>query len=1250
MANVQVQIGLDHPVRGDARLRIQVSRIYYGRSGNPVSGMRPGRLIGIISPSGQSIGTITLPENVNVDSTPRELVTVNALEIIGDDVYYMAFLAFGFRRLVKYNLTTSSIVNSIPSSLPHRGLGSHNGNLYSYNNNTISIYDTDLSLTSTISLTSSPIIVGRSISGISIINNQIWLLANNNGTIFIFDLNGAYDRTISTLVVSSPDIDHKGMTSIGDDIFIGGRIDGSANSYVKVIDTNGNRQSSKEFTINNAWIESLASEVIPSEADINVQIGRDHPIRGAVTLEIIHRVDRRVMVGRDHPVRGFAEIYTGFPSEFTREFTTEFRVDTVVDIQVQVGLDHPIRGAVTLDVQKDIQVQVGLDHPIRGAIDLDVSPIALLQVRVDLDHPIRGSAALTITGPTETDRDIQVGLDHPIRGAVTLTVAPPTIADVRVRVGLDHPVQGRASLVVRQLVIPVDVRVEVGLTHPIRGAGNIRVSLLVGGISLFDDRVAGGWPAAVYNPTPGVPLQFTRTQFSTNGTDYLVDSRDPNTRMSYQFPRIYVSQEAYVSRIRLTNNRLEVYLSPTADGAGDESGPTFNDVALDRLGLAIQTANNFRVSYSFSDLRRSDSTEPYSWTIDPAAAAELRNDLVNNVAAKVVIVDEPFANIDFSTLSCQATRLYESNGNGYWKAIIGRNDVGEEYVLQDSVDLTRRLGARGEASFTMKYRPTTFSNWPGNVPLDNEEAIILWVENQTNHVVRMFGGLVINPDSTILPGGRWLQTEVQLTSYASRLDELLIEDFYRTTTGNTITDEAINLISRYAPTENFDSFGATASEVADPAVFDHVPISDAFNEFIKQNNGAWDVSEFRDLMLAAPNQLVIYPTTLEYDDHIKDLKRRSDRQNLRSTQIVIGGSPQSGERRQDFITDGVTREFKLQYRPERVKDVSINGIGQSFDTDQGANPQWVINLERGTLVQRASDATRPRGDNLTTIYDFNFPIVAKAENSRAVSRYRRIYSVIQNAAADTLEVAERQANRELRHEHPTVTLDAQCVPGRTTGLREGMMAPLVVPQYGINGERWLVDSIGITSIGRKLIYNSVEFQRTHHESLFNEQYRKARRLTEPTQPLEGIRRQTAGGHTITPEVLATKGTQLPAQLGGASRGVIRDTDWVNIPEFVIARLNGDELPTAIIVWLCNARVSAEGIRGFIRLFNDTGGNPVGPVVEITNVSALPIIVPNITLNANLNDYVLQGRKIGGTSRQGLYVWGGQLEAAESPIH
>ena len=310
---------------------------------------------------------------------------------------------------------------------------------------------------------------------------------------------------------------------------------------------------------------------------------------------------------------------------------------------------------------------------------------------------------------------------------------------------------------------------------------------------------------------------------------------------------------------------------------------------------------------------------------------------------------------------------------------------------------------------------------------------------------RLYGGYVHGPEAELRLGTPVALVRVPAVGYASRLDARRVRGYVRTGENQVVGDVVRTLLQDHADGEGITTNQVDASDLVRGDVFDYITVAEALTRLADQANCIWCVDPYRDLVFRSRDSLTVSSVVLREgaDGNLATIRQRSDRQHWRNVQTVIGATPQAGQRREDFRGNDSRREYPLQYRVDRVIEVSVNGVSQGFTEE---TDPWSVDTERSVLVQDAAETLLAPADELSVLYNYNFPIVVTRENAASVAAWRTIHHVEQDAALDTMELAEDRAETLLaRHDFPTTVLEVATVPGSAVGLNEGDVVSVEIP-------------------------------------------------------------------------------------------------------------------------------------------------------------------------------------------------------------
>ena len=362
-----------------------------------------------------------------------------------------------------------------------------------------------------------------------------------------------------------------------------------------------------------------------------------------------------------------------------------------------------------------------------------------------------------------------------------------------------------------------------------------------------------------------------------------------------------------------------------------------------------------------------------------------------------------------------------------------------------SIRVNRPLNARPTARVELDLSTADLAT---RMPAENAELVIEHTDLPAGRQ-RLFGGYVHSPEVELRLGTPVALVGVPAAGYAVRLDARRIRGYVRTGENAVVGDLVRALIQDHADGEGITTLQVEASDVVKGDVFDYITVAEALTRLADQANCLWCIDPYRDLVFRSRDSLTVSQVVLRegVGGNLQAIRQRSDRQHWRNVETVIGGTPQAGQRREDFLGNSQRREYPLQYRVDRVIEVSVNGVSQGFST--AADP-WSVDTARSVLVHAAAETPLAASDELSVLYNYNFPIVVTRENAASVAAWRIIHHVEQDAALDTTELAEDRAETLLaRHDFPTTVLVLTTVPGSVAGLNEGDVVSVDIPSLGV---------------------------------------------------------------------------------------------------------------------------------------------------------------------------------------------------------
>ena len=996
--------------------------------------------------------------------------------------------------------------------------------------------------------------------------------------------------------------------------------------------------------------------------DVRAQASLSHAARGDGTPTVTPPVETvvRAQAGSGHAVRGDADVTV----------TIEF------DIRAGASLSHGVRGDVDVTVlpPADIRAQAGLSHPVRGAglpeVANDVR--ARLRGRINrLRHAVRGDG----TPRVAVDIRAQAGLSHAARGDGTPTVTPPVEVDVRAQAGLQHAVRGAGSVVVT-LPITADVRVRLGRTYTVRGGGMPIVTPPAVVVDLplpppvlenvVQARIGGRYASQV-DTDPRLPNAGKIASRSMRA------SKGLNMQGTCAFELITHTDQ--IGRVRPTRNQ-EVIITARAHDEPLVEGHDFRSYIEDLTPTTLWSMDEGDVRGAIPAGYALRHITAFNAAI-PAGSAYTLHAFIRFVSPPHhdEMIVECFAQapgssirawrlaytgmseitLDVYTTSQRIRRTFAvqtmlDNPLAFHQVVVRADAAGLTLLVDgEAVAGSAPLTTTSQPPFTVPNDTARFSNVNGFIldevavwdeVVEADDIAALW---SLRDVRRLFGGLVRTSSVRGIGSGDLSAIQIDCKSFANRAHELKIEGYVRTLSNRAVGDLARQIVTDHMAGEGISLAGIRDSTAIQGDVWDYISPAQAFTRICDQANAVWCIDDYRTLWIVPRNAVRDPGLNLTESDFDNPAWGEDDRL-LRSRQTVIGGSPQSGQRRDDFAGDGSTKEFRLEFRLDRIIEVSVNGV--TVDASGSPGSAWSIDRERSIIVQ--SDTAQPlRTDQtLSVLYNYNFPIVVTVESAAAKANYGTIQAVKFDPSIDTVELAESIADAELdRHDAPMTVISAPINRGKVSEIREGWGLRTTFTKWQLPEVLYLIDRVDLTVDGFVLRWIA-ELLARDHEPRYSDFYDALNTLPVPTELTARAHGVGPGTPGITPEQLGIEGLRLPVVLGGSESFRIRSSQWARIPGSGIARLNGDRLPSNLIEWYATVQCIG-GVTGQVRLYNRTLGQQLGLAVQTTSANADLVYHRRITLSSGLNNYELQGRVTEPAARgSGLLAWAGAIDVGD----
>ena len=508
-------------------------------------------------------------------------------------------------------------------------------------------------------------------------------------------------------------------------------------------------------------------------------------------------------------------------------------------------------------------------------------------------------------------------------------------------------------------------------------------------------------------------------------------------------------------------------------------------------------------------------------------------------------------------------------------------------------------------------------------------------------VRRLFGGLVRAPIVDPIGNGDLSMVTVNCKSFATRAHELKIEGYVRTLTDESVGELAKTIVNDHMADEGISLAGVRDATAIKGDVWDYISPGQAFSRICEQANAVWCIDDYRTLWIVGRDSIYDGGFLIQESDLLKPTLIEDDRR-LRTVQTVIGGSPQSGQERDSFTGDSSTREFRLQFRLDRIIEVSINGVSVDLSA---TNAEWSIDTKRSIIKQAASATPLDNTQELSVLYNYNFPIVVTRTNSTALAKYGKIHAVHTDSSLDRVDLAENVAETMLdRHDAPTLIVRAGVKPGAVFELREGWGMNASFPKLQLPYTLYLIDRINISLNGFLLMYG-VDLLSRDHEPRYEDFWTGLQRRPIPSELTARIA-STTSTPGITPEQLGVEGLRLPVVLGGHEYSKVRKTSWTRVPGTGIAVLNAARLPSNLVQWYLTAQCFG-GTTAQFRLYNKTLSQQVGLAVQTSTTDADIVFHRRLTLSSGINEYELQCRCTSAAVRgAGVAGWGSAIDVGD----
>ena len=388
---------------------------------------------------------------------------------------------------------------------------------------------------------------------------------------------------------------------------------------------------------------------------------------------------------------------------------------------------------------------------------------------------------------------------------------------------------------------------------------------------------------------------------------------------------------------------------------------------------------------------------------------------------------------------------------------------------------------------------------PDSIPLAGQDVLV--IRDTTANI--LFGGIISSVEpiklaTSQIPALRTFAYAVECLDYSRLLNQrLVIETFVSQTAKQIIENIVANFTdSAHGFTTNNVDTGRTISRI----VFNYVSVAEAIQDIANLIEFDWFVDDVKDIhfferrTISAPFN--INDTTVASSTGVNNFSLNPDYSQVRNRVWVRGGTQDSDNFTQEFVTDGEARIWSIKY-------ADVSSLSLTLDTGSGPVAQTVaidyLNPDDGTFdflwnssekYIRAGDftptATPANGNILRATYKFKIPIIVRSDNVSsqaaiaAIEGGDGIYEhIIRDETIDSRDLAMDRAQAETNEFGDVIVTG-----GFTTyehGFDTGQFVNVNVTGYTAFEGNYQIQRVDIRPSGAGEIFYNVTFASTLYE-------------------------------------------------------------------------------------------------------------------------------------------------------------------------
>ena len=419
--------------------------------------------------------------------------------------------------------------------------------------------------------------------------------------------------------------------------------------------------------------------------------------------------------------------------------------------------------------------------------------------------------------------------------------------------------------------------------------------------------------------------------------------------------------------------------------------------------------------------------------------------------------------------------------------------AGNEFpFIDNTLRIDHSLGSRGQGNFRVWDQNSTWVFTKG-------ENIQVFVEGNI-----LWSG-VVNKITRTLPSSEGMMYNIQGIDWNYGLDKRrVVMTFPNTSTATstsyydpmTMAQTSIlnagyivdKMTSQYLIEEGFTIEYISTGAAINSAGFNYITPSHVLDVLAEQSGYVWQINPNKSIAFKPHNFdhfAFEMASTLMQKDSIQYIEGSP---KYRNVQYVVGGMNLTSPTTETELGDSKKQAFVMQYPLMQVPAISlIKALGTtSTGTNQtvgilgiDTTKQWYWNKLSNIVTQQTTDTAATTSQALCVTYVGGFPSVARTEDSVGIANLRSYEGgsgIVEDAVyknADSLYTDNKIVANNMIARYST-QCDTLKFKTMRPGLRPGGILRITIPEFNLDSDEFLVDSVSMQDVDGMYIWYSVD--------------------------------------------------------------------------------------------------------------------------------------------------------------------------------